>query len=234
MKINRVRTHQPATQSTPTSHRPRGLLLGLAAMLAAAVMIVGPTSVTPKAAADGCPDIEVVFARGTDEAPGLGKVGGPFVDALRSKVGGRSVGAYSVVYPASYDFLAAANGANDASGHIQWMMGNCPNTRLVLGGYSQGAAVIDVIAAVPFPAIGFNSPLPPDAPDHIAALAVFGNPTAKVGLPLTNSPVYGGRAIDLCNAGDPVCSDGNDVAAHSNYAPAGLTNQAASFVAGLV
>ena len=76
---------------------------------------------------------------------------------------------YAVNYPATYDFLAAADGANDASGHIQWMMDNCPNTRLVLGGYSQGAAVIDIIAAVPFPAIGFNAPLPPDAPDHVAA-----------------------------------------------------------------
>ena len=140
---------------------------------------------------------------------------------------------YAVNYPATYDFLAAADGANDASGHIQYMMANCPDTRLVLGGYSQGAAVIDVIAAVPFPAIGFNSPLPPDAPDHVAAVAVFGNPTAKVGLPLTTSPVWGPRAIDLCNAGDPVCSDGNSIPAHSNYA-GGLTNQAAGFVAGLL
>ena len=78
-------------------------------------------------------------------------VGGAFVDALRGKVGGRSVGAYAVNYPASFDFLAAADGANDASAHIQYMVDNCPNTRLVLGGYSQGAAVIDVISAVPVP-----------------------------------------------------------------------------------
>jgi cutinase len=153
---------------------------------------------------------------------------------LRSKVGGRSVGSYAVNYPADYDFLAAAGGANDASAHVQYMMGACPNTRLVLGGYSQGAAVIDVIAAVPFPAFGFDNPLPPDAPDHVAALAVFGNPSAKLGQPLTNSPVWGGRSIDLCNANDPVCqTDGEDVAAHRAYA-GGPTNQAANFVAGLL
>ena len=186
------------------------------------------------ASADDCPDIEVVFARGTNDAPGLGDVGGAFVDALRGKVGGRSVGAYAVVYPASFDFLAAADGANDASAHIQYMVNNCPNTRLVLGGYSQGAAVIDVISAVPIPAVGFNNPLPPNVPDHVAAIAVFGNPSAKLGLPLTVSPVWGGRAIDLCNAGDPICqTDGENPAAHRSYA-GGPTNQAADFVAGLL
>ena len=186
---------------------------------------------TPTAAADGCPDIEVVFARGTSEGPGLGRVGDAFVNSLRNNVGGRSVGTYAVNYPASYDFLAAADGANDASGHVQWMMDNCPNTRLVLGGYSQGAAVIDVIAAVPVPGVGFAAPLPGNAPDHVAAIALFGNPSAKLGLPLTTSPVWGGRTIDLCNAGDPVCGEGRSVDAHKAYA-GGPTAQAAGFVAG--
>lgn len=204
---------------------------------AAAVVLpaVAPTSTGLLATASAdCPDIEVVFARGTSEAPGLGLVGGTFVDQLRGKVGGRSVGSYSVNYPATYDFLAAAGGANDASAHIQYMMGACPGTRLVLGGYSQGAGVIDVISAVPFPAVGFDNPLPPNAPDFVAAIAVFGNPSAKLGLPLTSSPVWSGRSIDLCNGGDPVCqSNGEDVAAHRAYA-GGATNAAADFVAGFL
>jgi cutinase len=203
------------------------------AMLAAPMAMQAPTGGLGVARAADCPDIEVVFARGTDEAPGIGRIGNAFVNALRGKVGGRSVGTYAVNYPASYDFLAAADGANDASAHVQWMVENCPNTRLVLAGYSQGAAVIDVIAAVPFPAIGFTSPLPANVPEHVAAVAVFGNPSAKIGLPLTASPVYGSRAIDLCNAGDPVCTSGDSVPAHRAYdgAPA---NDAANFVAGLL
>jgi cutinase-like protein len=210
-----------------------------AALTASAAVLLPAVSPMPigdlaTASADDCPDIEVVFARGTNDAPGLGNVGGAFVDALRSKVGGRSVGAYAVNYPASFDFLAAAGGANDASAHIRYMVNNCPNTRLVLGGYSQGAAVIDVISAVPIPAVGFDNPLPPNVPDHVAAIAVFGNPSAKLGLPLTMSPVWGGRSIDLCNADDPICqTDGENVAAHRAY-PGGPTNQAANFVAGLL
>ena len=157
----------------------------------AAAAVVTPSVVFAPVATADCPDIEVIFARGTDDTPDSGESANAFVDSLRGKVGGRSVGSYAVNYPASYDFLAAADGANDASAHVQYMMGACPNTRLVLGGYSQGAAVMDVIAAVPIPAVGFDNPLPPNAPDFVAAIAVFGNPSAKLGLPLTIEPGVG-------------------------------------------
>jgi cutinase-like protein len=212
------------------------IVVAAAALLVGAAAAITPSIAFAPAASADCPDIEVIFARGTDDTPGLGAVGGAFVNALRSKVGGRSVGSYAVNYPASYDFLAAADGANDASAHVQYMMGACPNTRLVLGGYSQGAAVMDVIAAVPIPAIGFTNPLPANAPDFIPAIAVFGNPSAKLGLPLTISPVWGGRSIDLCNGGDPICqTDGQDLNAHKapNYT-GGFVNTAADFVAGRV
>lgn len=207
------------------------IVLALVVTLIAPTIVPTPISGIPSANA-ACSDIEVVFARGTGEPPGIGVVGQSFVDSLRAQVGGRSVGVYAVNYPATYDFLAAADGANDASAHIQGTVADCPDTRIVLGGYSQGAAVIDVITAVPFPAIGFNMPMPAEVADHVAAVAVFGNPSAKLGAPLTLSPLYGPKAIDLCNAGDPVCSNGNDVAAHSDYVAAGFTSQAAAFAAG--
>lgn len=185
----------------------------------------------PPANAAGCPDVQVVFARGTKELPGIGRVGEAFVDNLRGMIGGRSMDVYAVNYPASYDFLAAADGANDASAFIQGVANNCPNTRIVLGGYSQGAAVVDVVTSMPVPAIGFTNPLPPFAADKIAAVAVFGNPSAKIGLPLTISPTFGGRAIDLCNPGDPICTTGDSVVAHRSYGPDGTASQAAAFVA---
>ena len=43
---------------------------------------------------------------------------------------------------------------------------------------------------------------------------------------------FAGRAIDLCNAGDPICSDGSSVPAHRAYD--GSTAQAAAFVASLL
>ena len=183
-------------------------------------------------AADACPDVEVVFARGTNEPAGIGRVGQAFVDALRSDLNGKTVNVYAVNYPASYDFMQATDGANDASAHVQATVANCPATSIVLGGYSQGAAVIDFITAAPGPMFDFTDVMPPTVADHVAAVAVFGNPSDRIGRPLTTAgPLYGPKAIDLCNGADPVCSDGNDVAAHSLYVEAGLASQAATFVA---
>lgn len=136
-------------------------------------------ALAPPASA-GCPDAEVVFARGTGEPPGLGRVGQAFVSSLRQQTN-KSIGTYGVNYPANGDFLAAADGANDASDHIQQMASACRATRLVLGGYSQGAAVIDIVTAAPLPGLGFTQPLPPAADDHIAAIALFGNPSGRAG-----------------------------------------------------
>jgi len=208
----------------------RLIRLGLAAaFLAAAALFVVPKLV-PLASAS-CPGVEVVFARGTDEPPGVGRVGGAFISSLRQQTS-KSVGSYAVNYPASKDFLAAADGANDASNHVQQMANNCPNTRLVLGGYSQGAAVIDIVTAAPVPGLGFTNPLPPDAADHVAAVALFGNPSGRAGgLMSALAPAFGGKTIDLCNEGDPICSSGDQWKAHMGYVP-GLTSEAAKFVAG--
>ena len=73
---------------------------GWAPVIAASVLLGAPAP----AHADPCPDVEVVFARGSGEPPGLGSVGGPFVDALRSQIGSKTLGVYPVNYPASTDF----------------------------------------------------------------------------------------------------------------------------------
>lgn len=207
---------------------PLGLGIGLGVV---GTLLVAPQLV-PRASAS-CPAVEVVFARGTDEPPGVGKVGGAFVGSLREQTR-KSVGAYGVNYPASKDFLAATNGANDASAHIQQMAANCPNTKLVLGGYSQGAAVVDIVTAAPVPGLGYRQPLPPQAAEHVAAVALFGNPSGRAGeLMSALSPNFEGKTIDLCNPGDPICSSGMQWSSHLGYVP-GLTNKAANFVAARV
>lgn len=182
--------------------------------------------------AGSCPDIQVAFARGTGEPPGPGRVGQAFVDSLRPLVHGKSVAVYAVDYPASYDFLRAVEGADDARQFVHDTVSSCPQTKVVLGGYSQGAAVVDLITAPGQATFGFGDPLPSSVADHVAAVAVFGNPSNRAGGPLTAlSPLFGYKAIDLCNGADPVCSPGNDAAAHRVYVESGMARQAAQFAA---
>jgi cutinase len=184
---------------------------------------------TRSASAGTCPDVEVVFARGTNEPPGFGSIGQAFVYSLKSQLPERSVGDYAVNYPATDDFASSLSaGSGDARAHVQSMVANCPSTRLVLGGYSQGAAVIDMT----------TDQLPPQVANHVAAVAVFGNPestaTRSLGgapLPLIG-PLYRPKTIDLCVPDDPVCSEGNSPTAHGLYVQSGMTSQAATFAAG--
>ena len=200
----------------------------------------------PAAAAAACSDIEVVFARASTEPPGIGQVGQAFVESLRSQVGGRSVGVYAVNYPATEDFTTSASaGAIDARAQVQSVAANCPNTRIVLGGYSLGAMVIDLVTIARVPVVGLiPATLTADEADHVAAVAVFGNPSDRyLGGPVSEvSPWYGAKAIDLCAPGDPVCTPGGPLAlpshdelfsaANLSYAQSGMPSQAATFVAG--
>jgi cutinase len=143
-----------------------------------------------------------------------------------------------VNYPATYDFLAAADGATDATNFISSLVAQCPSTRIVLGGYSQGAAVMDMLAGIPplgnkIGEVGSAPPLPLNLDNSVAAVAVFGNPSTKFSIPISNS-VFGGRAIDLCADGDPICSRGRNPFAHTHYESSDFIQQAANFVAGLV
>ena len=216
----------------------RHLIAGVVVAFVTSALLVVPattTHLTPSALAAPCPAVEVVFARGRTEPPGVGILGNAFVSSLRSKAN-KNIGVYAVRYPADTEVDV---GANDMSQHVQYMMNNCPDTRMVLGGYSLGAAVTDVVLAVPMQFFGFDNPLPPGADTHIAAVALFGNGSQWAG-PITNfNPTYRDRTIDLCHGADPICNPADPNTWQDNwpahlanaYIQAGMPNQAADFVA---
>ncbi len=204
---------------------------GLLVLMIATALAIPPLAASPAASA-ACPDVDVVFARGTNEPPGIGKVGDAFVSSLRGQVPSKSVAAYGVQYPANDNFLTALNGAKDVSAHVQNMASTCPGTKTVLGGYSQGAAVIDIATAAPLSSFGFRQALPSDVADHVAAVVVFGNPSTRAGDAMTTlSGQYGPKTVDMCQPGDPICTDGGDWSAHTQYVQNGMTRQAAAFAA---
>jgi hypothetical protein len=217
------------------AHPLHSLLIAAAA--AGWALLIAPV---PTAFADRCPDVEVVFARGTTEPPGVGGVGQNFVDTLRSHVGAKSVGVYPVNYPATTDFPTAVDGISDAGTHVEQMAASCPNTKMVLGGYSQGAAVMGFVTENAVPdgvhLVQALQPMPAGVANHVAAVALFGKPSSQFMSiihqpPVTIGPLYAPKTIELCVPNDPVCSGQGDPAAHRQYVEAGMVNQAADFAA---
>jgi cutinase len=206
--------------------------------------LVGPAIGMPSASAAPCSDVEVIFARGTFEPPGVGDIGQAFVDALRAQLGDKSVDVYPVNYPASLDFSTAAAGVIDASNRIRDIATSCPKTKMVLGGYSQGAAVMAYTTEDSIPPgytlpPGITGPMAPEVANHVAAVALFGKPSSGFlqqiytgAPPISVGHLYSGKTTDICIPNDPVCSPtGGDNAAHTLYAVNGLTGQAADYAA---
>jgi hypothetical protein len=225
-------------------------LFGAALAAAGAVL-----SSAPPAPADDqpCPDVEVVFARGTGESSGPGEVGQAFVDSLRSQAGSQSINVYPVNYEASSDFSAGidfaktvVDGIRDAATHIESTVADCPQTRVVAGGFSQGAAVAGFVTSdsvppeIPAPFVAFvPQPMPPEVANHVAAVTLFGPPSAEFltgqgAPPIRIGPLYEPKTIELCASGDTICDGtpaGPPTAAHALYPVNGMTAQAATFAA---
>lgn len=215
-------------------------IIGLIGAAAAATSVL-PSAPLPSAHAAPCPDAEVIFARGTTELPGVGPTGEAFVDSLRSQVGAKSVGVYPVDYPATTEFRTAIDGISDARARILATAANCPQTKMVLGGFSQGAAVMGFVTANVVPdevsALDVPAPMPPDIADHVAAVALFGKPSERFMRVINDpqiviGPKYLGKSIDLCVDDDLVCDpDGRSFSVHNQYPETGMAAQGATFAA---
>ncbi|MEW5809273.1 MAG: cutinase family protein [Actinomycetota bacterium] len=226
------------------AHAAATLITGAAATLAGGVT-------APTAAAQGCPDVEVVFARGTSEQAGVGGVGQAFVDAVRAQAAPRSVGVYAVNYAAANNFdqrediaRTVIDGVRDEADHVQSMAADCPDTRMVLGGYSQGAVVSgfttsDTVPAM-IPTAVAPRPMPPEVADHVAAVVLFGTPSGefldRYGAPaITIGSRYADKTLQLCAQGDTICSgapDGGPTVAHALYSVNGMVNEGAAYAVG--
>jgi hypothetical protein len=132
-----------------------------------------------------------------------------------------------VNYPASDQWSTGIEGIRDAAAHVVSMANTCPQTKMVLGGYSQGAAVMGFVTSPAVPdgvdPATVPKPLSPDVANHVAAVVLFGTPNARamnfLGQPPVNiGPVYQAKTIKVCVPEDPVCSDGVNFAAHNTYA----------------
>lgn len=173
----------------------------------------------------GCRDTIFLFARGSGERGNIGGIVGPATaNALRDELGAESVAIQGI----DYDTIIGANALpggtsrtsmallrnmiNDAASH-------CPNSFIVTGGYSQGAAVNHRA----------TENRETSVQDRIAGVVLFGDTqNQQDGGPIPNFPAE--KVTIFCNRGDLVCQ-GQLVVVGAHLAFQGDTGPAGTFLA---
>jgi Cutinase. len=130
--------------------------------------------------------------------------------------------------------LGGGDGANDVIRRVKDAANVCPDTQLVLGGYSQGASVIDIVTGTQVGGISWGNQLPVEYADQVVAVTTFGNPpTAPAARSARRANCSAPRPSTCATrATRSATGPGNEWSDHTDgYIPA-LTSQAANFIAG--
>ncbi|KAI1004939.1 hypothetical protein K3495_g3280 [Podosphaera aphanis] len=166
---------------------------------------------------NNCPSMCIIFARGTTEPGNVGLVAGPpFFDAMAKSVSDLAV--QGVDYPASVPgFLVGGSpqGIATMADLAKKSLTDCPDTKLVLSGYSQGAQVVHKAA----------DSLPPDMASKVKAVVLFGDPLKGTSF----KSIDQSKVQTICKPDDDICKGGTLILpAHLSYGQD--ANEAAKFV----
>ncbi|KAJ5040507.1 uncharacterized protein L3040_006162 [Drepanopeziza brunnea f. sp. 'multigermtubi'] len=191
----------------------------------------------------------MIVARASTEMPGQGIIG-----AVATKVQNAMSGSDSeaVVYPATLtDYQASeASGVAAMTKLIEEYTARCPDTKIALMGYSQGAQVVgDVLCGTSQANFNTTKPIAEKYQKNIVAVIQMGDPSH-----MPNFPQDVGNATKAgifprpdtaacknlepmtkayCNADDRFCDSGNSVPVHLAYVQ-NFGTQAADFVMKMV
>jgi cutinase len=180
-----------------------------------------------------CPSVYVLFARGTSESGTLGTIVGPdFTSAVESNLPGTSVSIWGDPYAASVNQSSAGPGATDMTDELESDASACPNAKFVLGGYSQGASVVDIALGIKTE-LGSGTAIPTSDQPKLAAILTWGNPLRLTGgeTIAKEMPALASRTTEYCNTGDPVCGNGYNIEAHLEYGTNGDATAGGVFAA---
>lgn len=149
----------------------------------------------------GCKDIIMLFARGSTETGNMGTICGPqTANAVKAAFGADKVAVEGIEYAAALSTNFGPGGADrrgiaEMERLIAQANTDCPNSMLVVGGYSQGAALTH--RAV--------EDLPQAQKDQIVAAFTFGDTqNQQDNGQIPNFPPE--KTNVICNRGDAVCS----------------------------
>ncbi|CAG7561339.1 unnamed protein product [Fusarium equiseti] len=178
----------------------------------------------------------IIVARGSLEPQGPGAIG-ELAERMIKLIPGSDMEA--LVYPALYDeyLESQPKGVRVLTSVVNNYVKSCPDTDIVLMGYSQGAHVImDTMCGTS--STGFPGTLPQPAyiTDNIASVLLLGDPsltegqTFHVGTSVGNGMFprnlpagcdrIADRTVSVCDKGDPFCEKGGkDLPVHLGYIP---------------
>ncbi|KAF2820086.1 cutinase-domain-containing protein [Ophiobolus disseminans] len=159
-----------------------------------------------------CTDMTIIFARGTGEMGNVGTVSGPpMFRAIRQKLGNNRVTVQGVGYPAD----AAGNASQGGTGGktmaalVDQALSQCPQTKIIVSGYSQGGMVVHSAN--------------PQTP-KVAGAVLFGDPMKRSAV--GNLPTN--KVKQFCGTSDQICGGGGDGGATGGHTSYGSSADAAA------
>ncbi|KAG6034275.1 hypothetical protein E4U40_004152 [Claviceps sp. LM458 group G5] len=211
-------------------------ILAPLALFATRATIPGPDAGD---SAQGCADggLYIISIRGTGEDRGIGVAGTTIGTQVQRLINGTKIVALD--YPATLSdpsyVDSVVNGTKSLSQLISEHVKSCPNDKMAIMGYSQGAQVtLDTLCGSDEPLFDNTAAIASDeVKKHVVAVAIFGDPTYVPNITYNkgNSTMEGVfarknsdsclRYADIisswCDTGDVYCAGGNSTAVHSQY-----------------
>lgn len=180
-----------------------------------------PANATENGLAEGCRPYTLIFAKGTDEGGNVGDGSSPgpaLISEVRKAVGAKNIAVQGIDYDATVDGFFVGGDSEGSEKYLKTtndVAKNCPDTKIVIGGYSQGAQLTHNAAGKFSPATS----------SKVVAAVVFGDPdnSEPIGK-ISRTSIF-----SVCHSGDVICrSPGFNITAHLTYSVD--TIQAASFI----
>ncbi|KAF9869981.1 hypothetical protein CkaCkLH20_12590 [Colletotrichum karsti] len=184
--------------------------------------------------AAGCATgVHMIVARASTEQPGTGIIGS-VADRVQAQIPGSDI--VAVDYPAQLNPYNPSQraGVTAMTKLVQDYAKQCPQTKMVLMGYSQGAHVtVDVLCGTSESGFDATPPQAADVTDKISAVVLMGDPSHVNGQPFNTGTsqrdgvfprqdnaacaAVANKMTSFCDTGDPFCDGGSNIQVHLGY-----------------
>ncbi|KAK0658911.1 cutinase-domain-containing protein [Cercophora samala] len=190
--------------------------------------------------------IHMIVARGSTEPVGYGRIG---VVAQNASLLIPNSSIATIDYPATFEdyFTSYATGTSEFEKLVLEHVQACPDTKIALLGYSQGAhAMMDAVCGSSDDGFSVSPDFKKALGSQVVAIVGFGDPSFNATDPwsvgtstgaglfarknITACEPYAARIRSWCDEGDVYCDLGSDRAVHGSYF-ANYTLDAAEFIA---